>query len=207
MRETLRNARWPVIVPVLVYLALLRTGPAQKSAIVRAAKTYGSAPNTDTAIQVHADAANAAPGDTDTGTRVVDQATAPIALVVATVALVVAAGLSKSFGATGGVIAMPDPQLADLVELVGPPDRPLDAQGDDARPLARTGAGIEPQVVTGNAAFCQYDVIVFSPPQRQPVTQLGVVGFVVLRYLLLELLELYRVDLADEFVDGPGPHV
>jgi 7-keto-8-aminopelargonate synthetase-like enzyme len=35
--------------------------------------------------------------------------------------LVVAAGLSKSFGATGGVIAMPDPQLADLVELVGPP--------------------------------------------------------------------------------------
>jgi 7-keto-8-aminopelargonate synthetase-like enzyme len=35
--------------------------------------------------------------------------------------LVVAAGLSKSFGATGGVIVMPDPQLADLVELVGPP--------------------------------------------------------------------------------------
>jgi 7-keto-8-aminopelargonate synthetase-like enzyme len=35
--------------------------------------------------------------------------------------LIVAAGLSKSFGATGGVIAMPDPELADLVELVGPP--------------------------------------------------------------------------------------
>jgi 7-keto-8-aminopelargonate synthetase-like enzyme len=35
--------------------------------------------------------------------------------------LVVAGGLSKSFGATGGVVVMPDPMLADLVELVGPP--------------------------------------------------------------------------------------
>lgn len=35
--------------------------------------------------------------------------------------LVVAAGLSKSFGATGGVVAMLDPELADLIELVGPP--------------------------------------------------------------------------------------
>jgi 7-keto-8-aminopelargonate synthetase-like enzyme len=35
--------------------------------------------------------------------------------------LIVAAGLSKSFGATGGIVAMPDPELADLVELVGPP--------------------------------------------------------------------------------------
>jgi 7-keto-8-aminopelargonate synthetase-like enzyme len=35
--------------------------------------------------------------------------------------LVVAAGLSKSFGATGGVIAMPDAMMADLIELVGPP--------------------------------------------------------------------------------------
>ncbi len=35
--------------------------------------------------------------------------------------LVVAGGLSKSFGATGGVVAMPDPIAADLVELVGPP--------------------------------------------------------------------------------------
>lgn len=35
--------------------------------------------------------------------------------------LVVAGGLSKSFGATGGVVAMPDPMAADLIELVGPP--------------------------------------------------------------------------------------
>jgi 7-keto-8-aminopelargonate synthetase-like enzyme len=35
--------------------------------------------------------------------------------------LIVAAGLSKSFGATGGVVAITDPELADLVELVGPP--------------------------------------------------------------------------------------
>lgn len=35
--------------------------------------------------------------------------------------LVVAGGLSKSFGATGGVVAMQDPIAADLVELVGPP--------------------------------------------------------------------------------------
>ncbi|MGH8915671.1 MAG: aminotransferase class I/II-fold pyridoxal phosphate-dependent enzyme [Acidimicrobiia bacterium] len=35
--------------------------------------------------------------------------------------LVVAAGLSKSFGATGGVVAVRDPELADLIELVGPP--------------------------------------------------------------------------------------
>lgn len=35
--------------------------------------------------------------------------------------LVVAAGLSKSFGATGGVVALRDPELADLIELVGPP--------------------------------------------------------------------------------------
>lgn len=35
--------------------------------------------------------------------------------------LVVVAGLSKSFGATGGVIATPDPELAEFIELVGPP--------------------------------------------------------------------------------------
>jgi len=35
--------------------------------------------------------------------------------------LVVVAGLAKSFGATGGIIAMPDGEVADLVELVGPP--------------------------------------------------------------------------------------
>ncbi len=35
--------------------------------------------------------------------------------------LVIAAGLSKSFGATGGIVAMADPELADLVELCGPP--------------------------------------------------------------------------------------
>ncbi|MGH8873593.1 MAG: aminotransferase class I/II-fold pyridoxal phosphate-dependent enzyme [Acidimicrobiia bacterium] len=35
--------------------------------------------------------------------------------------LVVVYGMAKSFGATGGVIAMPDAELADLVELVGPP--------------------------------------------------------------------------------------
>jgi len=35
--------------------------------------------------------------------------------------MVVVAGLAKSFGATGGVVAMPDPELADLIELVGPP--------------------------------------------------------------------------------------
>ncbi len=35
--------------------------------------------------------------------------------------LVVVVGLAKSFGATGGVIAIPDAELADLVELVGPP--------------------------------------------------------------------------------------
>jgi 7-keto-8-aminopelargonate synthetase-like enzyme len=35
--------------------------------------------------------------------------------------MVVVAGLAKSFGATGGVVAMPDPEVADLVELVGPP--------------------------------------------------------------------------------------
>jgi len=35
--------------------------------------------------------------------------------------LVLVAGLSKSFGATGGVVVMRDAMLADLVELVGPP--------------------------------------------------------------------------------------
>jgi 7-keto-8-aminopelargonate synthetase-like enzyme len=35
--------------------------------------------------------------------------------------LVVVAGLSKSFGATGGVIVTPDPELAEFIELVGPP--------------------------------------------------------------------------------------
>lgn len=35
--------------------------------------------------------------------------------------LVVVAGLSKSFGASGGVIATPDPELAEFIELVGPP--------------------------------------------------------------------------------------
>jgi 7-keto-8-aminopelargonate synthetase-like enzyme len=35
--------------------------------------------------------------------------------------LVVVAGLSKSFGATGGVIATSDPELAEFIELVGPP--------------------------------------------------------------------------------------
>jgi 7-keto-8-aminopelargonate synthetase-like enzyme len=35
--------------------------------------------------------------------------------------LVVVAGLAKSFGATGGIIATPDGELADLIELVGPP--------------------------------------------------------------------------------------
>jgi len=35
--------------------------------------------------------------------------------------LVVVAGLAKSFGATGGVIVIPDAELADMVELVGPP--------------------------------------------------------------------------------------
>jgi len=35
--------------------------------------------------------------------------------------LVVVAGLSKSFGATGGVIVVPDAELAEMIELVGPP--------------------------------------------------------------------------------------
>ena len=35
--------------------------------------------------------------------------------------LVMVAGLAKAFGATGGVIALPDSEVADLVELVGPP--------------------------------------------------------------------------------------
>ncbi|HEX6146265.1 MAG TPA: aminotransferase class I/II-fold pyridoxal phosphate-dependent enzyme, partial [Acidimicrobiia bacterium] len=35
--------------------------------------------------------------------------------------LVVVAGLSKSFGATGGVIVVPDAELAERIELVGPP--------------------------------------------------------------------------------------
>jgi 7-keto-8-aminopelargonate synthetase-like enzyme len=35
--------------------------------------------------------------------------------------LVMVAGLAKAFGATGGVIALPDSEMADLVELVGPP--------------------------------------------------------------------------------------
>lgn len=35
--------------------------------------------------------------------------------------LVVVAGLSKSFGASGGYIATPDPELAEFIELVGPP--------------------------------------------------------------------------------------
>ena len=35
--------------------------------------------------------------------------------------LVIVVGLAKSFGATGGVVAMRNPELADLVQLVGPP--------------------------------------------------------------------------------------
>jgi 7-keto-8-aminopelargonate synthetase-like enzyme len=35
--------------------------------------------------------------------------------------LIVAAGLSKSFGATGGVVAMQNRELAELVEITGPP--------------------------------------------------------------------------------------
>jgi 7-keto-8-aminopelargonate synthetase-like enzyme len=35
--------------------------------------------------------------------------------------LIVVAGLSKSFGATGGIVVFPDPEMADMVELVGPP--------------------------------------------------------------------------------------
>jgi 7-keto-8-aminopelargonate synthetase-like enzyme len=35
--------------------------------------------------------------------------------------LVVVTGLSKSFGAAGGVIVTPDPELAEFIELVGPP--------------------------------------------------------------------------------------
>jgi len=35
--------------------------------------------------------------------------------------LVIAVGLAKAFGSAGGVVATPDPQLIELIEMVGPP--------------------------------------------------------------------------------------